>query len=254
MALCSLPKEVATLWLGFLFAEDLCRCRSVCSMWMFAIAENAVLATRADIRRVIAVFNEMPPLGVELATKTLRMIPDTPEALAVWLKHPALLTQQVGKYLGEKDNKPVLRAVLQTCNFESHHLDDALRIWLTRYQPAMTSSGMRRILKAFAARFCECNPHYFCQNNEEAAEIAYLLCFAMLMLNTDAHNSTVQTKMTKQQFVAYIASSLHLKVNINYLEGLYDRITTHEIKPENNRKPLTSGWIMSTVRWMTHMI
>ncbi len=31
------------------------------------------------------------------------------------------------------------------------------------------------------------------------AETAYLLCFAMLMLNTDAHNSTVHTKMTRQQ-------------------------------------------------------
>jgi Sec7 domain len=40
-----------------------------------------------------------------------------------------------------------------------------------------------RIVEAFAARFCECNPEAYA-----SADGAYLLAFAIIMLNTDAHN------------------------------------------------------------------
>ena len=156
---------------------------------------------------------------------------------------------QVGKYLGEKRNKSVLRASLAMKDFKGMHLDESLRKCLATMQPVMTTSGTRRILKAFARRFCECNPTYFCEQVDEAAETAYLLCFAMLMLNTDAHNSMVERKMTRQQFVAYIASSLNLKVKLPYLEGLYDRITRNEIRAEPDAGAMT--WVRSMLNWVT---
>lgn len=40
-----------------------------------------------------------------------------------------------------------------------------------------------RIMEAFAARYCACNPNAF-----PTTDGAYLLSFAIIMLNTDAHN------------------------------------------------------------------
>eukprot|EP00992_Anisonema_acinus_P012344 TRINITY_DN8058_c1_g1_i2.p1 TRINITY_DN8058_c1_g1~~TRINITY_DN8058_c1_g1_i2.p1 ORF type:complete len:206 (+),score=28.03 TRINITY_DN8058_c1_g1_i2:85-702(+) len=198
--------------------DCLAKCQSVCWKWKQVISGSPTLAPKADFHKAVYLFNQKAQLGVDFVTKSIGMIPDAPDDIARFLCFPQLDRQQVGMYLGEKCNKDVLRAVLATQDFCGMHLDDGLRKCLANYRPVQTTSGMRRILKAFAVRFCDCNPHYFSECADEASETAYLLCFAMMMLNTDAHNSRVQTKMTRQQFVAYISSSLHLRVNIAYLE------------------------------------
>ena len=161
---------------------------------------------------------------------------------------------QVGKYLQTKSNKGVLHATMARKDFAGMHLDDALRTCLAAMPPVMTTSGTRRILKSFARRFCTCNPRYFAEAEEEAAETAYLLCFAMLMLNTDAHNASVEQKMTRPQFVAYIASSLNLKVKIPYLEGLYDRVTANEIRAEPQSAGPGSALVRSVFSWVASVL
>jgi Sec7-like guanine-nucleotide exchange factor len=51
-------------------------------------------------------------------------------------------------------------------------------------------------MEAFAARYCEGNPDVF-----KDRDAAYVLAFAVIMLNTDAHNPNMDTKMTKKDFV-----------------------------------------------------
>ena len=50
-----------------------------------------------------------------------------------------------------------------------------------------------RFMLKFAERFCSCNPNVFA-----TANVAYVLSYAVIMLNTDAHNPMVKKKMTKQ--------------------------------------------------------
>ena len=49
-----------------------------------------------------------------------------------------------------------------------------------------------RLMEKFAERFVSCNPDIF-----KSADVAYVLAYSVIMLNTDAHNPGVKVKMTK---------------------------------------------------------
>lgn len=61
------------------------------------------------------------------------------------------------------------------------------------------------------------------------------MAFGTIMLNTDAHNEHVQNKMTEKQFIENIHhTSGGESVPTDFLEDLYERITTSEIKFSRN--------------------
>ena len=53
-----------------------------------------------------------------------------------------------------------------------------------------------RIMEKFAERYCRDNPGAF-----RTADGAYLLAFALIMLNTDAHNPQADKKLALEDFV-----------------------------------------------------
>ncbi len=50
-----------------------------------------------------------------------------------------------------------------------------------------------RLMEKFAERFVSCNSEAF-----KSADVAYVLAYSVIMLNTDAHNPQVKNKMSKQ--------------------------------------------------------
>jgi Sec7-like guanine-nucleotide exchange factor len=52
-----------------------------------------------------------------------------------------------------------------------------------------------RVIEAFAARYAECNPNLFAEDQ------AYVLAFSLIMLHTDAFNKSNKRKMTKADYV-----------------------------------------------------
>jgi len=253
--LSDVPKDIVLVIFECIPCYDLNNCSLVCTTWHVFIKENAFLEAKANIRKAISIFNQKAELGVDFMTKSISMIPDTPNEVAKFLTHPFIFPyldrKEVGRYLAQKQNVRTLHEVLNAHDYCGLHLDEALRKFFSSFQPDVTTSSLKIMLRAFACRFCDCNLHYFSESAENAVETAYLLCFAMLMLNTDAHNSTVINKMTRQQFVAYIFSSLNLKININYLEGIYNRIVSQEIKPtEQSPRHSNLGMVRSAIRWL----
>ena len=54
-----------------------------------------------------------------------------------------------------------------------------------------------RIMEKFAERYCRDNPGAFA-----TADAAYLLAFALIMLNTDAHNPHADKKLAPADFIS----------------------------------------------------
>ena len=54
-----------------------------------------------------------------------------------------------------------------------------------------------RIMERFAERFCKDNPEAF-----KTSDGAYLLSFALIMLNTDAHNPMADKKLSLEDFIS----------------------------------------------------
>lgn len=67
-----------------------------------------------------------------------------------------------------------------------------------------------RLMEKFAERFVNCNPEAF-----KSADVAYVLAYSVIMLNTDAHNPQVKAKMSQQ--VGHQNTHLRLCASFNVL-------------------------------------
>ena len=75
-------------------------------------------------------------------------------------------------------------------------------------------------------RYVSCNPASF-----KSADVAYVLAYSVIMLNTDAHSPMVKTKMSLEEFVKNnrgIDDGADLPRA--FLTDLYQRIVVNEIK------------------------
>ncbi|CAI5476702.1 unnamed protein product, partial [Closterium sp. Yama58-4] len=104
--------------------------------------------------------------------------------------------------------------------------DEAIRAVLLGFRLPGEAQKIDRIMEKFAERYCRCNPKAF-----TSADTAYVLAYSVIMLNTDAHNPGVKTKMSKADFLKNNRGIDDGKdIPEEFLGGLYDRITRNEIK------------------------
>ena len=75
-----------------------------------------------------------------------------------------------------------------------------------------------------------------------SSDVAYVLAYSVVMLNTDAHNPQVKKKMTKADFVRNnrgINDGADLPEA--FLAALYDRIVGREIRMKDDGDDVISG-------------
>ena len=67
------------------------------------------------------------------------------------------------------------------------------RTFLSGFRLPGEAQKIDRLMEKFAERYVSCNPDTF-----KSADVAYVLAYSVIMLNTDAHNPQVKAKMSKQ--------------------------------------------------------
>lgn len=119
-------------------------------------------------------------------------------------------------------NKDGLRHVYMSMfDFGGINILLALRDLCKRLALKGESQQVDRILAAFSERWCDCNPHHgfkstgeLCSYAEgrtyadQIADVVHMICYSILLLNTDLHIADVDNKMTKQQFVKNTLSTV----------------------------------------------
>ena len=78
-----------------------------------------------------------------------------------------------------------------------HHAPSCKASTFFRGVPAGEAQKIDRIMERFAERYCKDNPDVF-----KTSDGAYLLSFALIMLNTDAHNPMADKKLSLDDFVS----------------------------------------------------
>lgn len=176
----------------------------------------------------VVTFNAKPKSGIEYMIKNGCLTRD-PKAVAEFLmKTENLDATMIGEYLGDGDafGVSVMHSYTDMKNFDGEPFDSALRSHLAGFRLPGESQKIDRIMEKFASRYCECNPDLFAN-----ADAAYVLAYSSIMLHTDAHNPTIKSKMSKEEFIRNnrgINDGGDLDPSL--LSGLYDRITGTEIK------------------------
>ncbi|XP_057501635.1 LOW QUALITY PROTEIN: ARF guanine-nucleotide exchange factor GNL2 [Actinidia eriantha] len=146
-------------------------------------------------------FNRDEKKGLEyLKISNLVSNPIDSKAVAMFFRHtPRLDKTMIGDYLGDPDDfhLQVLKDFTDTFEFSGMILDTALRTFLETFRLPGESQKIQRILEAFSEKF------YDQQSSEVFAnkDAVFILCYSLIMLNTDQHNPQVKKKMTEDEFI-----------------------------------------------------
>ncbi|WRT67630.1 uncharacterized protein IL334_004602 [Kwoniella shivajii] len=195
-------------------------------------------------------FNFKPKRGIASLIEHGFIRSKSPQDIARFLhSNEGLSKTMIGEYLGEGDEDHIatMHAFVDMLDFSNMNFSDALRMYLQSFRLPGEAQKIDRFMLKFAERYIHGNPETFFAN----ADAAYIHAFAVIMLNTDAHNPNMKkNRMTKAEFVKNNRGINDGKdLPQDYLEETYDEIQNNEIKmkDEIEAAPTNTGGGLSSV-------
>ncbi|XLT94862.1 hypothetical protein S245_017500 [Arachis hypogaea] len=192
-------------------------------------------------------FNRDNKKGLEyLKHAKLISDPPDPKGYAYFFRYtPGLDKKIIGEYLGDPDEfyLKVLKEFTETFHFNGMVLDTALRFYLESFLLPGESQKIQRILEAFSDRF------YDQQSSDLFAskDTVLILCYSLIMLNTDQHNPQVKKKMTEEEFIRNNrAINAGQDLPRDYLSELFQSISSYAIALDTSTVSLD----MTPSRWI----
>lgn len=175
-------------------------------------------------------FNRDEKKGLEyLKLSKLVSDPPDPKAHAYFFRYTTGLNKnQIGDYLGDPDqfHIEVLKEFTNTFTFSGMILDTALRTYLETFRLPGEAQKIQRILEAFSERFYDQQS----SNVFASKDAVFILCYSLIMLNTDQHNPQVRKKMTEDEFIRNNrAINGGQDLPREYLSELFHSISNHAI-------------------------
>lgn len=177
--------------------------------------------------------------------------PPDPKGFACFFRFtPGLNKNSVGDYLGDPDefHVRVLKEFTETFEFTGMTLETSLRTYLQTFRLPGESQKIERILDAFSLRFYDQqSSEIFCSK-----DAVLVLCYSIIMLNTDQHNPQVKKKMTEEEFIRNNrAINGGNDLPREYLSELFQSISNNAIKLFGQEGLVVEE--MSPSRWMELM-
>ncbi|GIL58910.1 hypothetical protein Vafri_13917 [Volvox africanus] len=196
-------------------------------------------AYKLKFHQGIALFNKKPKKGVEFLQRE-GMLGPSPEDVAAFLTRTEGLDKTViGDYIGEREEYclKVMHAYVDAMDFTDLEFDAAIRAFLAGFRLPGEAQKIDRLMEKFAERYVKCNAGSF-----KSADVAYVLAYSVIMLNTDAHNPQVKSKMSK---AAFLKNNRGINdggdLPEDFMSALYDRIVSNGIKMKDDGAPGTGG-------------
>lgn len=189
-------------------------------------------AHKSTMEAAISEFNRKPTKGIDYLLSN-KLVESKASSVAQFLmSNPSLDKAMIGEYLGQYEEFPlaVMHAYVDSMKFSGLKFDTAIREFLRGFRLPGEAQKIDRIMEKFAERYCADNPGLF-----KNADTAYVLAYAVIMLNTDAHNPMVWPKMSKPDFVRMNSSGdAEECAPKELLEEIYDSIVKEEIKMKDD--------------------
>ncbi|GLI68912.1 hypothetical protein VaNZ11_013463 [Volvox africanus] len=197
---------------------------------------EAVKVTKSSLTRGLSMFNGGNPVKAMRFLISSGLVEDSPAGVAVFLRAHAsdLDPTAMGEYLGHHEDLELaaMHAYVDQERFGGMSIDAALRSFLMPFRLPGEAQKIDRLMEAFAERYVHDNAGVF-----RNADAAYVLAFAVIMLNTDAHNPLAERRLDRAGFVAMTSlptedgggGVYEPALPVRELEGIYDRIVAKEI-------------------------
>ncbi|KAJ2345796.1 GDP/GTP exchange factor for ARF, partial [Coemansia sp. RSA 2618] len=185
---------------------------------------------KETMMRAARLFNEKPKDGVAYLQRVGVLNPDSSsemaQQLAAFLREtPTINKRLLGEYLSKPSNLEVLQTYMQLFDFSGRRLDEALRSLLGSFRLPGESQQIERIMETFSAA-------YFASGPPDIAtkDAAFILSFAVVMLNTDQHSRQVKVRMKFEDFARNLRSvNDGHDFRAGFLTDVYNAIRSHEL-------------------------
>lgn len=141
-------------------------------------------------------FNAKPKEGIHALCR-YRSIEETPENIANILRFEhGLLGPSIASYLN--DNLPIMHAYFNTFQMQNKSFIETMRIAFSESSIAVHGEAefVDNVISVFSQVYCLQNPDIF-----PSVDSAYMLAFALILLNSDLDNPNLKRHMTCEQFI-----------------------------------------------------
>jgi brefeldin A-resistance guanine nucleotide exchange factor 1 len=182
------------------------------------------------IKAGAAKFNDDPKAGVAYLVKNgVIGNPDDPVQVAEFLRGTSHVSKRVlGEFLTKKNNERLLTAFIDRFDFADKRIDEALRDLLGSFRLPGESALIERIVNIFTEKYIPVST-----DGEIAdTESAFVLTYAIIMLNTDLYNPNVksQNRMTQESFAKNLRGvNAGKDFSPEFLQEIYEAIKQNEI-------------------------
>eukprot|EP00729_Bicosta_minor_P000458 gene458-28716_t len=116
-----------------------------------------------QMKKAVREFNAKPKRGISFLVESELCDEGSAEQIATWLfKEENLKKGAIGEYLGENIplNLKVLEEFCKQHDFKGQAFDTSLRTFLASFKLPGEAQKIDRMMEAYAARYCACNPGY----------------------------------------------------------------------------------------------
>ncbi|KAG6034217.1 hypothetical protein E4U41_006649 [Claviceps citrina] len=131
-------------------------------------------------------------------------------------------------WMGEQGpiRQRTLQAYMELYNFTDQSVLGSLRRVCERLVLKAETQQVDRILVAFSKRWCDCNPHH----GFKATDVIHMICYSIMLLNTDLHVAKIEQKMTRSQFIKNTMTTIKQAM----AESAPDAFVRPSILPDKN--------------------
>lgn len=173
-------------------------------------------------------FNEKPSKGIDMIVTKGLVSENSPAAILKFLRSSSRINKNIlGQFVSSYKNKEYLDLFITSFDFQDETLDEALRDLCAAIRLPGESKLIERIMEKFSEHYCEYESN---RKYVSTPTAAFILSYAVIMLNTDLHNPQVKSRMTREQFSRNLRDANDGKpFDQEYLSVIYDSIRDREI-------------------------
>jgi hypothetical protein len=183
---------------------------------------QAILEDEDRRIEVIWQFNTNPKKNISQLCEYYHVEP-TPAGIAHLLRvTPGLLGDKIGDYLARPENVHILRAYFDDLDLKVDFVEAMRRSLSGPFFMPGEAQQVDRTMETLSNAYMQQNPGVF-----GSVDDAYVLAFALVMLNTDLLKPNVTHKMTCQEFIQNTSKPLeHSSITKDDLAHLYESLKT----------------------------
>ncbi|XP_065568186.1 Golgi-specific brefeldin A-resistance guanine nucleotide exchange factor 1-like [Artemia franciscana] len=175
-------------------------------------------------------FNEKPTKGIQfLQEEGLLSTPLDSTEVAMFLRNNSRLDKKmIGEYLSNRKNLEILDAFVKSFDFSNKRIDLALRAYLESFRLPGEAPLIDNLIQAFADHWHKSTGEPFANSGA-----AFTLAYAVIMLNTDQHNTNAKKQNVPMTETDFIRNLRGVNSGENFdqemLTSIYNAIRSEEI-------------------------